>query len=86
MSVAVSGEPAPSLQWRKDGSPIEGATGRSLEIAQASPTDAGTYDVMASNPSGAAISQRVTVVVGKRTQFISFQGWATRSLPASRSR
>jgi hypothetical protein len=73
LSVAVSGEPAPSLQWRKDGSPIEGATGRSLEISQASASDAGGYDVTATNPSGTAVSRRVTVLVGKRSQFISFQ-------------
>ncbi|HXN36118.1 MAG TPA: immunoglobulin domain-containing protein [Opitutaceae bacterium] len=73
MSVEVSGEPAPSLQWRKDGSPIDGATGRALEIAQAAASDAGSYDVTASNPSGTAASQRVTVMVGRRSQFVSFQ-------------
>jgi hypothetical protein len=73
ISVGVSGEPAPALQWRKDGTAITGATGRTLSIPQPGPTDAGSYDVVATNASGSTTSQRVSVGVDKRTQFISFQ-------------
>jgi hypothetical protein len=73
LSVTVSGEPPPALQWRKDGTPIDRATEAILAIPQASPSDAGFYDVVASNPSGSAASQRVRVDVGKRSQYISFQ-------------
>jgi hypothetical protein len=70
---AASGEPAPALQWRKDGRRSTGATEATLAIAQASPSDAGLYDVVASNPSGSAASERARVDVGKRSQYISFQ-------------
>jgi hypothetical protein len=73
LSVEVSGEPAPTLQWRREGAPIQGATGAALAIPRAAPSDAGLYDVVASNASGSAASQRARVEVGKRIQFISFQ-------------
>jgi hypothetical protein len=72
LSVEVSGEPAPALQWRKDGNPIKGATSSTLAIPGAAPSDAGSYDVVASNASGSAESQRARVDIGKRVQFISF--------------
>jgi hypothetical protein len=72
LSVEVAGEPAPSLQWRKDGIPIKDASGASLAIPRAASSDAGSYDVVASNASGSVDSQRARVDVGKRAQFISF--------------
>jgi large repetitive protein len=73
ISVEVSGEPAPTLQWRKNGTPIAEATDRTLSIPRSVANDAGTYDVVATNPLGTAISQRVGLGVEKHTQFISFQ-------------
>jgi hypothetical protein len=73
LSVQASGEPLPGFQWRKEGIEIAGATQRSLTIASATPSDAGSYDAVASNPSGSATSARARVSVGKRTQSISFQ-------------
>jgi hypothetical protein len=73
ISVEVSGEPAPSLQWRKDGNAIGGATGRTLSIPQSGPNDAGSYDVVATSASGTATSQRISVGIEKRIQFVSFQ-------------
>jgi Immunoglobulin I-set domain len=72
LSVEVSGEPAPRFQWRKDGNPIEGATEAALAIPRAAPSDAGLYDVVVTNASGSATSQRARVDIGKRAQFISF--------------
>jgi hypothetical protein len=72
LSVEVSGEPAPALQWRKDGTPIQGATGAALAINRAAPSDTGLYDVVASNASGSAVSEPARVEVGKRAQLISF--------------
>src|SRR5690606_34475404 len=43
--VEASGSGAVTYQWRKDGAPIAGATGRFFEIAAAAPSDAGTYTV-----------------------------------------
>lgn len=73
LSVQVAGEPAPTFQWRKNGIPITGATSRALAIPVAALSDAGTYDVLVSNPSGAVASAEVRVTVGKRQQMITFQ-------------
>jgi hypothetical protein len=73
LTVRVSGEPEPALQWRKDGNAVVGAEARSLSIPAASPSDAGTYDVVATNSAGEATSMRVRVSVAKRRQTITFQ-------------
>lgn len=73
LSARASGEPLPSYQWRKDGSNVTGATGATLAIPAASPADAGSYDVVASNESGTVASQRATVTIGRHSQSISFQ-------------
>ena len=73
LAVRVSGEPEPSLQWRRDGNPIIGAEARSLTIPAAALSDAGAYDVVASNAAGSATSMRVRVSVSKRRQMITFQ-------------
>jgi hypothetical protein len=73
ITVGVSGEPEPALQWRKDGNPIAGATGRTYSVPQPGPTDAGTYDVVATNAFGTATSDRVSVGIEKRSQIVSFQ-------------
>jgi formylglycine-generating enzyme required for sulfatase activity len=46
-----------SYQWFKDGVAIEGATGASLQIASAHPSNAGTYRVVVSNAFGSVESQ-----------------------------
>jgi immunoglobulin I-set domain protein len=74
LSVDASGEPKPSFQWRKDGTPIAGATDNRLTIASATPGDNGAYDVVVSNPMGSVTSEAARVSVGKRSQTISFQG------------
>jgi hypothetical protein len=74
LSAGASGVPLPSLQWRKDGTPLAGATDRTFTIPSAAMTDTGSYDVVASNPSGALASSRVNLSVVKRHQFITFQG------------
>jgi hypothetical protein len=72
LSVEASGEPDPTLQWRKDGIALSGATDRRFAIAASSFGDAGTYDVVATNPSGSARSEPARVTVGKRRQVITF--------------
>ena len=72
LSVRVSGEPAPFLQWRKDGVPITGANQSSLSIPAASLSDSGYYDVVARNASGTAASAKARVFIEKRRQTISF--------------
>ena len=74
LTAAVSGVPPPSLQWRRNGVPLAGATESTLTIASAAMSDDGDYDLVASNPSGSQASHRVRVSVVKRHQSISFQG------------
>lgn len=76
LSVEATGEPTPTFQWRRNGVPITGATGRDFSIASAALSDTGAYDVVASNPSGDATSAPARVDVVKRRQSISFQGAA----------
>ena len=49
--AAIGGEPV-TFQWFKNDEAIEGATGTTLTIAEASASDAGAYKVVASNPGG----------------------------------
>ena len=77
LSVDAEGEPEPSFQWRKDGSPIAGATEYTYSVAVAGPSDAGAYDVVVSNSVGSATSERVRISVGKRGQTLFFQTLGT---------
>jgi hypothetical protein len=81
LSVEASGEPPPGFQWRRNGVPITGATGRTFTIASAALSDSGAYDVVASNAMGSAASAPARVAVGKRRQSITFQA-ATATLAA----
>ncbi|MBE2214634.1 MAG: family 43 glycosylhydrolase [Opitutaceae bacterium] len=63
LTSLASGEPAPTYQWLKDGTAIDGATDRSFTIAKATAGDAGTYTVVATNSAGSATSTAAAVVV-----------------------
>jgi len=62
-TVTVSGTPAPTLQWRKGGTPITGATSTTLTIDAAVLADAGTYDCVATNSVNSATSNAATLTV-----------------------
>jgi beta-glucanase (GH16 family) len=62
-SVAVSGAPAPTIQWQKDGVDIAGATGTSFQISQAAASDVGTYRAVATNSQGSATSNGASLGV-----------------------
>jgi uncharacterized Zn-binding protein involved in type VI secretion len=74
LTVGVAGEPAPAIQWLKDGIPVAGATDNKLTIASAALSDSGAYAAVASNASGTVTSERARVAVVKRHQTITFQG------------
>lgn len=61
MTAAFSG--ATSYQWQENGTNIPGATSPALTIDSLSLSDAGTYVLVASNPSGSVMSPGCTVVV-----------------------
>lgn len=62
-TAAAGGSPSPTLQWRKNGSPIAGATTGSLTIPSASAADAGDYSVVATNSAGSVTSNPATLTV-----------------------
>jgi hypothetical protein len=74
LDVTVSGDPAPKFQWRRDGVAVPGGNSRSLTIPAVLPSDAGAYEVTATNDLGSATSQPSQVKVTKRHQTILFQG------------
>ena len=47
-TVAASGSPAPTLQWRKDGVAISGATATTFSLTSVTANDAASYTVVAS--------------------------------------
>jgi arabinan endo-1,5-alpha-L-arabinosidase len=62
-TVAASGSPTPTYQWRKDNVNLSGATGTSYTIASVAAGDAGSYTVVATNSAGSANSNAATLGV-----------------------
>jgi hypothetical protein len=71
LSVNYSGPPTPSYQWRKiSGAPVDwndgrhpGATSRTLTILNATPDDAGEYDVVVDGPCDEQVSTAAFLTV-----------------------
>jgi hypothetical protein len=62
-TVAATGNPTPTLQWRFGGAALAGQTGSSLTIANVQAGNAGTYDCVATNSAGSATSSAATLTV-----------------------
>jgi len=62
-SVLATGTPAPTYQWRFNGTNLAGATDTSYLLANAQPTDAGSYSVVVSNIAGMATSSNAVLNV-----------------------
>jgi hypothetical protein len=71
LSVVATGFGALTYQWRKDGSPIGGATSASFSIASLSVADAASYDCEVSGECGAVTSAAASVVVGSGPQIVA---------------
>ncbi len=54
--VVAAGLPAPTYQWRKNGTPISGQTGVVLTLNSVSASDVANYDVVITNANGSATS------------------------------
>jgi hypothetical protein len=70
LSAAFSGS-SPSLQWRKDGTPIPGATSATYLIASPLLTDSGVYDCVATNACGSATTAGATLSVSPNLTIAS---------------
>lgn len=63
-SVSATGAPGLTYQWRRNGTPITGATGVNYYVYPAQPGDSGQYDVVVSSSNGCqAISVAATLLV-----------------------
>jgi outer membrane protein assembly factor BamB/subtilisin family serine protease len=63
LSVSATGQGPLTYQWRKDGTPIAGATGSSYTIASATAAAAGSYTVAITGTQGTVTSTAANVVV-----------------------
>jgi hypothetical protein len=84
-SVSVAGTPAPTLQWRftpLNGAEIDlpGAVGPVLSLPAVQASDAGSYRVVASNPSGSVTSSGAVlhVLIPPDIVSVSHAGGRTR--------
>ncbi len=68
-TVAASGIPAPTYQWRKDGVNLSGATNATYTVASVATGNAGTYSVVATNSVGAATSNGAVLTVNSPPAF-----------------
>lgn len=62
-TAAATGTPAPTYQWRRNGTALNGATGPILRLASAEAADAGNYDVVVTNSVGSITSRAVALTV-----------------------
>ncbi|MBI5693202.1 MAG: immunoglobulin domain-containing protein [Verrucomicrobia bacterium] len=63
LSAGITGTPTPSLQWRRNGIDLPGATSATLTLPSAQVSDAGDYSVVASNSAGSTTSSVATLIV-----------------------
>jgi len=83
-SVASSGFPAPTYQWRKKGINIDNATKSVFRLASTTTNDIGNYSVIVSNRSGAVVSSNALLRIlpgPSLTQSLDSSGltWQTGS-------
>jgi hypothetical protein len=63
LTAGATGTPAPSYQWRLNGTNIPGATSAILEVADVQAHHAGNYEVIASNVVATIFSRIATIIV-----------------------
>jgi len=63
-TVGAVGLPPLAYQWRKNGSPLAGATNSTLVLTQLQASDAASYDVLVTNALAALDSVTVTLTLG----------------------
>ena len=71
-TVAASGNPTPTYQWRKNGTNLNGATNATLTLTNVQTGDAGIYTVVATNSAGSATSNGAVLTVSTATVAPAF--------------
>lgn len=69
-SVTAFGQPPLSYQWSLNGNALPGGTNSALTISSVQTADAGTYQVMVSNPFGSVSSLLATLAIGEAPHFV----------------
>ena len=65
LSVSVTGTPAPTYQWLRDGKDIQDATAATLTLSNVSAADAGSYTVRVDNVFATVVSDPAVVRVAQ---------------------
>lgn len=78
LSITVTGTPAPTFQWRKNGAPIPNATGASYTLANPVVADSGAYDVVVTNALGSVTSATVSLTINPAPATLSLSGLEQR--------
>jgi hypothetical protein len=63
LSVAATGSPTPTFQWRKNSTAIAGATNSNLTLTNVQAADAGDYTAVVSNSAGSVTSTIATLAI-----------------------
>ncbi|MBN2506720.1 MAG: immunoglobulin domain-containing protein [Verrucomicrobia bacterium] len=71
-SVTVSSDAPPTYQWSFNGTPIEGATGATLELSNLTFADAGAYQVVVGNCGGQSVTSDPAILTVTPIAGISF--------------
>jgi hypothetical protein len=79
LAVTVSAFPAPTYQWRRNGTAVSGATNASLALNAIRATDAGRYDVVVTNALGTVTTTPATLTVVTRDFSGAYFGQLTGS-------
>jgi len=82
-TVAASGSPAPTLQWKKGGAAISGATTTTYTISNVLTDDAGSYTVVATNSVSSVTSNAAVLTVNTHPAFATQPQGATVTTGAS---
>jgi hypothetical protein len=85
-TVAASGTAPLSYQWRKNSTPIPGATTTAFNLTAVTVGDNGTYSAVVTNAAGSATSANATLTVTQTTVIVSITSptnGATFTAPAS---
>lgn len=84
-TASADGNPAPTLQWRKNGAAISGATSATLLLPAVSAADAASYTLVATNSVSTATSNAAVLTLSPSTDVGRLTNLSVLSSLASRT-